>query len=219
MRRFALCLLGIFVLATPALADPIVDVQSMYAGNGVWHHWVFIDPNSGLNENAFIDTTIMADVAGGGKLHQYLRRDTYQEVHTTSVQPIASVLDPTYPADDDTVFDDSAFPGVVDIDIVTLNTGLDYVPPPAPQHSLNGNQSMRVAAASFTGGLGGPIPSGELTPIWHVSTWGNKLWVSGVLQTDSTPNGYFEVHVPEPTTALLAGMGLALMGVAHRRRK
>ena len=217
MKRFVLCLLGIFVLATPALAEPILDIQTMRVGPGIFHHWISINPNSGLDETAFIDTTIKAD--DRGMIHQYLERESFGEVHLTSQQPLASALDPTYPADDDTVFDDESWPGVVGVHITPENAALDFVPAPDPQPSANGTQMMRVQATSFTGQIGGPIPGDDFTPIWHVSTWGPWLWIHGVLQTDSNPHAEFWAHVPEPSTALLAGMGLALMGVVRRRRK
>ncbi|MCA9100847.1 MAG: PEP-CTERM sorting domain-containing protein [Planctomycetales bacterium] len=222
MRLKTACLLGAFaLLAAPAFADPIIDVQTMRVGPGVFTHWIYLNPNTGIDEIGFINTTVMSDPnrPNDSKIHQYLERINYSQVNVSSQQPIAEILDPTYPAELDTVFDDSAFPGVVEVNLTPLNSGLPFVPPPAPQPSNNGTRMMEVSAASFTGGLGGPLPGDAFVPIWHVTTWGPWLWISGTLQTDSNPNGYFEIHVPEPSTAILAGLGLALVGVARRRRK
>lgn len=217
MRLITACLLGISVLATPAFAEPILDIQTMRNGDGTYSHWISIDPNTGLDEVAFINTTIMA--GEGQKLHQFLRRDTFGSVDLQTLQGTANALDPTYPIERDTVFADGSWPGIVDIVLTPATAGLDFVPAPAPQPSPNGITQMQVQAASFTGGFGGPIPSGQFTPIWHAVTWGDKLWVSGEIQTDSQPHGTFSAHVPEPSSALLAGLALSLLGVVRRRRK
>ncbi len=78
---------------------------------------------------------------------------------------------------------------------------------------LNGSWLAATLVFDVVGGSGGTAAVSLTT-----SSPGNTIALAGGAQGTATLTGSGVVNVPEPTTALLIGLGLAGLGVAGRRR-
>jgi hypothetical protein len=83
--------------------------------------------------------------------------------------------------------------------------------------SLLGNPSGSIEVLADINGNGNTYLSNQLLPGLPDGT--GNLGNSGVLNLGSTPNAYFTVSVPEPSTLALAGLSGVLTLLALRRRK
>jgi hypothetical protein len=202
---------AVVALATPAFALPAIHETHMDNGDGSTTYWFEIDS---LPEVSFMELWIMGNLhqVDGGAFYDTISSSPWApSVVFTSDAALASALNPAYlaAADMDTVVDDTLWPGKVAVNLV---------PEAGTGGNVAGTQMVHVALTSFTGGLGGPLPGGPI-PLAHVTIWGNALWISGVLQSESDQVGTFEWHVPEPSTLALAGFGLMGLVAGMRRRR
>ena len=207
MRALLFCG-AVAALCAPAFALPVLDVTETDNGDGSFTYYVDI---STQEEVSFLDLTI------SGNLHRMQGFGPYVDIGPpwrpnmvfTSDETLFMALNPTIlfilPLPN-TVVDDTHWPGKVLVEL-TPNNGDEF----------DGTEQVHVALTSFTGGLGGPLPGGNI-PLARIQTWGRNLWIHGKLQSDSDPDGHFEWHIPEPSTLLLAGMaGLFVLLLGRRQ--
>jgi hypothetical protein len=214
MKRITAHLSVFFALAVaaPALA---VNIQiDSYVPNSDGSTTIQLSIDT-LNEVSFLDMTIVGGRPGaamrqnpGGTTYAAISPSPWKPaVVFTSDASLAGAVDGTfYDQSTDTLIDDALWPGKVQVDLDPAN---------------DGSASMHVALASFTGGIGGPLPGG-FVPFMQVTVEpGFCVFLSGQLQSDSDPNGEFHWsnYAPEPTSALLAVMGAFGLLATRRRRR
>ncbi|MCA9100827.1 MAG: PEP-CTERM sorting domain-containing protein [Pirellulales bacterium] len=209
---------AVVALAAPAFALPTLDYSRTDNGDGTVTDLVTITT---LNEVSFLDMTISAHDPGaliqqdGGATYTAVSGSPWKpSVIFASDSTLATALNPAgYHANLDTFVADEFWPGKVTVvlDPVAGSGG-----------SVAGTSSVRVALTSFTGGVGGPLPGGVINLVQV--THSGEAWVMGALQSDSDKNGSFSLllpgtGVPEPSTMVLAGIGLIGMISGLRRRR
>jgi hypothetical protein len=208
-----LTFVAVVALATPSFAGIIVDSQ-VDNGDGTTTFQLSVDT---LNEVSFLDITISGNYGlvqnPGGATYAIASPSPWKPaVVFSSDAALAANVDlgppAAYDGATDTVIDDLMWPGKVAVDLDPAN---------------DGSSSVRVALASFTGGIGGPLPGGPLYLGQVTSNNGPQgrpwLCITGVLQSDSDQDGSIGFCTPEPTSALLAVMGAFGVIASGRRQR
>ncbi|MCA9102700.1 MAG: hypothetical protein KDA63_16180 [Planctomycetales bacterium] len=223
MRKQAVCLLVMSMVCAcsdSALALPVIETN-FCSRNADGTYWFTITPTATEGEVSFLEFWITVEYGAmnqvdGGSFYDVISPSPWApSVVFTSDQILASALNPEYAAqaDLDTVIDDTWWPGKV---LVELE-------PHTGDGSTDGEQAIHVAMTSFTGGVGGPLP-GRTIPLVRITAKNHAyalITISGVLQSESDPDGHFlwtSPLCPEPSSGLIALAVVPVIAVRTRRR-